>query len=100
MPNVAPIMKIQKCESYGAEVVIHGHDMKEAKHHAMLLAKEKGLTYINGLVKFVFNFNNFHLTHSFTHLMKCSMKTNRKLSISMLMGFFNNNFYRNRKKCW
>nr|XP_034833940.1 L-threonine ammonia-lyase-like [Maniola hyperantus]XP_034833941.1 L-threonine ammonia-lyase-like [Maniola hyperantus] len=48
MPNVAPIMKIQNCRSYGANVIIHGHDMKEAKYHAMSLAKEKGLPYING----------------------------------------------------
>ncbi|XP_028176509.1 uncharacterized protein LOC114364523 isoform X1 [Ostrinia furnacalis] len=48
MPNVAPIMKIQKCRSYGANVIIHGYDMKEAKYHAMTLAKEKDLTYING----------------------------------------------------
>lgn len=48
MPNVAPIMKIQKCQSYGAEVIVHGDDMKEAKLHAMSLAKQKGLTYING----------------------------------------------------
>ncbi|CAH2094552.1 unnamed protein product [Euphydryas editha] len=48
MPNVAPIMKIENCRSFGANVIIHGHDMKEAKHHAMMLAKEKNLTYING----------------------------------------------------
>ncbi|XP_053613765.1 L-threonine ammonia-lyase-like isoform X2 [Plodia interpunctella] len=48
MPNVAPIMKIQKCQSYGANVIVHGNDMKEAKYHAMTLAKERGLTYING----------------------------------------------------
>lgn len=51
MPNVAPIMKIQKCQSYGANVIVHGDDMKEAKFHAMSLAKEKGLTYINGYGK-------------------------------------------------
>ncbi|XP_026314655.1 uncharacterized protein LOC113226296 isoform X2 [Hyposmocoma kahamanoa] len=48
MPNVAPIMKIEKCRSYGANVIIYGDDMKEAKYHAMILAKEKNLTYING----------------------------------------------------
>ncbi|XP_026494244.1 L-threonine ammonia-lyase-like [Vanessa tameamea] len=48
MPNVAPIMKIENCRSYGANVIIHGHDMKEAKYYAMMLAKEKGLVYING----------------------------------------------------
>lgn len=48
MPNVAPIMKIQKCRSFGANVIIHGDGMKEAKFHAMMVAKEKNLTYING----------------------------------------------------
>lgn len=48
MPNVAPIMKIQNCRSYGAEVIIHGNDMKEAKFHALTLARERKLTYING----------------------------------------------------
>ncbi|KAI5633020.1 pyridoxal-phosphate dependent enzyme domain-containing protein [Phthorimaea operculella] len=48
MPNVAPIMKIQKCRTYGANVIIHGDSMKEAKFHAMKLAKENNLTYING----------------------------------------------------
>ncbi|XP_047033511.1 L-threonine ammonia-lyase-like isoform X3 [Helicoverpa zea] len=48
MPNVAPIMKIQKCRSYGANVIVQGHDMKEAKYHAMSLAKERSLIYING----------------------------------------------------
>ncbi|CAH0728496.1 unnamed protein product, partial [Brenthis ino] len=48
MPNVAPIMKIQNCRSYGANVIIHGHNMMEAKFHAMMLAKAEGLTYING----------------------------------------------------
>lgn len=48
MPNVAPIMKIENCRSFGANVIIHGYDMKDAKHHAMTLSKEKNLTYING----------------------------------------------------
>ncbi|XP_026743300.1 uncharacterized protein LOC113504976 isoform X2 [Trichoplusia ni] len=59
MPNVAPIMKIQKCRSYGANVIIHGHDMKEAKYHAMSLAKERGLTYING--SFVPSYDHPHI---------------------------------------
>ncbi|XP_013200994.2 L-threonine ammonia-lyase [Amyelois transitella] len=48
MPSVAPIMKIQKCRSFGANVVVHGLNMKEAKYRAMELAKEKGITYVNG----------------------------------------------------
>lgn len=48
MPLVAPIMKIQACRQQGAEVIVKGNDMKEAKYYAMKLAKEKGYTYING----------------------------------------------------
>ncbi|XP_053613762.1 L-threonine ammonia-lyase-like isoform X2 [Plodia interpunctella] len=48
MPTVAPIMKIQKCQGYGAEVIVHGLNMREAKYRAMEIAKEKGITYVNG----------------------------------------------------
>ncbi|XP_071439073.1 L-threonine ammonia-lyase [Hetaerina americana] len=48
MPIVAPIMKIQACRQYGANVVVKGVDMGEAKTIAMALGNEKGLTYING----------------------------------------------------
>lgn len=48
MPLIAPIMKIQKCREYHANVVIEGKDMSEAKQVAFKLSKEKGLTYING----------------------------------------------------
>ncbi|KAK9504478.1 hypothetical protein O3M35_010801 [Rhynocoris fuscipes] len=48
MPNVAPIMKVQACKQYGAEVIVMGNDMKEAKRLAMNLAKERNLSYING----------------------------------------------------
>jgi threonine dehydratase len=48
MPIVAPIMKIQSCQQLGANVVVEGHDMGEAKKIAMRLGKERGLVYING----------------------------------------------------
>ncbi|XP_014277841.1 L-threonine ammonia-lyase [Halyomorpha halys] len=48
MPIIAPIMKIQLCKQHGAEVIVKGNDMKEAKAHAMSLAQKKGFTYING----------------------------------------------------
>ncbi|CAB3367256.1 Hypothetical predicted protein [Cloeon dipterum] len=48
MPIVAPIMKIQSCQQLGANVVVQGHDMGEAKQIAMRLSKERGLVYING----------------------------------------------------
>lgn len=48
MPIIAPIMKIQKCREYNANVVIQGQNMNEAKKIACTLSKEKGWTYING----------------------------------------------------
>lgn len=50
MPIVAPIMKIQKCRDYNADVVVEGKNMSEAKATATRLAKEKGLLYVNGYV--------------------------------------------------
>ena len=48
MPVLAPIMKIAACRQYGANVIVDGLDMGEAKRIALRQAKEKGLTYING----------------------------------------------------
>ncbi|XP_026671082.1 uncharacterized protein LOC108627036 isoform X3 [Ceratina calcarata] len=48
MPVLAPIMKIAACRQYGANVIVDGPDMGEAKRIALRHGKEKGLTYING----------------------------------------------------
>ncbi|XP_065371231.1 L-threonine ammonia-lyase [Calliphora vicina] len=48
MPKAAPIMKIQKCRNYKANVVVEGKDMSEAKAWAMKMSEELGLLYING----------------------------------------------------
>jgi len=48
MPVTAPIMKIQKCKSFGANVIVKGANMKEAKQLAMRLGQERGLVYVNG----------------------------------------------------
>lgn len=48
MPIVAPIMKIASCRQYGANVIVEGINMAEAKQIALMQAKERGLTYING----------------------------------------------------
>ncbi|CAL1543539.1 unnamed protein product [Lymnaea stagnalis] len=48
MPIVAPMMKVEACKQYGASVVIFGNDFGETKQYAMLLAKKKGLLYVNG----------------------------------------------------
>lgn len=70
MPLTAPIMKIQKCRNFNAEVLVQvclirtkfrsvsmitifkfifkGATMAEAKRQALFIAKERRLTYING----------------------------------------------------
>ena len=48
MPVVAPIMKIQNCKNYGANVIIHGQNIEEARTHALGIGEEKGLLYVNG----------------------------------------------------
>lgn len=48
MPRAAPIMKIQKCRNYKANVIVSGKDMAEARSIALKMSKEKGLLYING----------------------------------------------------
>lgn len=48
MPIIAPMMKIQKCREFKANVIIEGKDMSEAKKVAVSLSRKNGLTYING----------------------------------------------------
>ena len=48
MPNFAPIIKVKNCRSFGANVIIHGQHIGDAKEYAMTLLTEKSLTYING----------------------------------------------------
>lgn len=48
MPIVAPIMKVENCKKYGANVIIHGADIGESRIHALKLAAKKGFQYING----------------------------------------------------
>lgn len=48
MPIVAPLMKVELCRSYGANVIVAGQDIGECKEQALRLGHEKGLVYING----------------------------------------------------
>jgi threonine dehydratase len=48
MPLTAPMMKIELCKHFGANVVMYGQDFGETKKYAMRLGREKGLMYING----------------------------------------------------
>ncbi|KAM3960463.1 L-threonine ammonia-lyase-like [Aphomia sociella] len=48
MPQSVPIAKLQKCHNYGAKVLVQGNNLTEAQRYARAIAKDKGLTYING----------------------------------------------------
>ncbi|KAI6219708.1 Threonine ammonia-lyase [Aphelenchoides besseyi] len=48
MPNFAPLMKISSCRSYGAQVILKGRNIQEARVYAMELSKARDLKYING----------------------------------------------------
>ncbi|KAK3849941.1 hypothetical protein Pcinc_043322, partial [Petrolisthes cinctipes] len=48
MPLVAPIMKVQACRQYGANIIVKGNDIGECREFALRMAKEQSLLYING----------------------------------------------------
>src|SRR5579862_1503292 len=48
MPRFAPLTKVVNCRRLGAKVVLAGADIGEARVCADELAREQGLTYING----------------------------------------------------
>jgi threonine dehydratase len=48
MPKVAPLTKITNCQHLGANVILEGGNIEEAKQFALRLGDEKGLIYING----------------------------------------------------
>ena len=43
MPIVAPIMKVENCKKYGANVIIHGADIGESRVHALKIVAKKGM---------------------------------------------------------
>jgi threonine dehydratase len=48
MPKWAPLIKVQNCRSFGANVIFCGESYDDARKHAKELAAEKGLAYIAG----------------------------------------------------
>jgi threonine dehydratase len=48
MPRFAPLMKVANCRRFGANVVLHGADLGEARTRANEIAATQQLTYING----------------------------------------------------
>ena len=47
MPETAPEVKIGRCRSLGADVVLHGAGFEQAQAHAMALAKATGATIVH-----------------------------------------------------
>lgn len=48
MPVVAPIMKIENCKRYGANVIIFGQNIGESRQQALEIGAERNLLYVNG----------------------------------------------------
>ena len=48
MPKWAPLIKVQNCRSFGANVLFGGESYDDARKHAKELGEQKGLAYIPG----------------------------------------------------
>lgn len=47
MPRLTPSVKIERTRGFGAEVVLHGDTLDEARAHALTLAEREGLTFVH-----------------------------------------------------
>ena len=47
MPRFAPLIKVTNCRRFGAEVVLHGEDLSEARARALELAQQRSLAFIH-----------------------------------------------------
>ncbi len=47
MPRFTPGIKIERTQGFGAEVVLHGDTLDEARAHARALAERDGLTFVH-----------------------------------------------------
>lgn len=48
MPTVAPLAKVDKCRRFGANIIIQGAHIGEAKEYAETLVASEGFFYVNG----------------------------------------------------
>lgn len=46
MPSFAPLAKVNAARGYGAQVILHGMSLEEARDHALALAAEQGLVFV------------------------------------------------------
>jgi threonine dehydratase len=47
MPRFTPGVKVERTRSFGADVVLHGDTLEEARAHALKLAAEQDLTFVH-----------------------------------------------------
>ncbi len=47
MPRFTPGVKIERTRGFGAEVILHGDTLDEARNHALTLATQQGLTFVH-----------------------------------------------------
>ena len=47
MPRFTPGVKVERTRGFGAEVVLHGDTLEEARQHAFQLAQEQNLTFVH-----------------------------------------------------
>ncbi len=47
MPRFTPGVKIERTRGFGAEIVLHGNTLDEARNHALELAATRGLTFVH-----------------------------------------------------
>ncbi|RYY82688.1 MAG: threonine ammonia-lyase [Comamonadaceae bacterium] len=47
MPRFTPGVKVERTRSFGAEIVLHGDTLEEARSHALALADQQQLTFVH-----------------------------------------------------
>jgi threonine dehydratase len=47
MPRFTPGVKVERTRSFGAEIVLHGDTLDEAREHALLLAQQQKLAFVH-----------------------------------------------------
>lgn len=47
MPRLTPGVKVARTQGFGAEVILHGNSLDEARSHALALAQAQGLTFVH-----------------------------------------------------
>ncbi|MDB5881695.1 MAG: hypothetical protein JWP43_1573 [Ramlibacter sp.] len=47
MPRFTPGVKVERTRSFGAEIVLHGDSLDEAREHALALAAEQNLNFVH-----------------------------------------------------